>query len=143
LLAQVKRGVDELGTVKVDNSRLEEIKSGLGAVLGAAAGIKQTTLIEVVDLGLVRENMQGSKVALEQDKIIVLDTNNSRIVEVDPVAKTGKVVVGTEALGEAKYIGPYPKKFEVWSSKGVVECVTENFQCSVKNRKGLSLDKYY
>jgi hypothetical protein len=121
LLAQVEPALAELEQSKVKDDRLVRMRSQWGEVLGLVSGVRQVSLQEVVDLGLIRENMKGDKMAIDGKNIYILDTQSNRLVEVDIEKKSGKVIAGEEGLGKTKLLAVYPGKAEVWGDKGVVE----------------------
>jgi len=121
LLGQVEPVLAELESAGVKDERLTRLRSEWGEVLGAVSGVKAVTPLEIVNLGLVRENMQGDKIALDGSTLYVLDTQSNRLTEVDTGKKSGKVIAGEEGLGKTKLLATYPGRAEVWGDKGVVE----------------------
>lgn len=133
LLGQVQSGLAILPTGAIDkkDARWQEITTNLPTVLGAATGTRAVNLNEILDLGLVRQGMQGAIMRVSEDGLVVLDTVGDRLVLVDPVKKKGDVVGGVDALGKTQLLATYPGKAEVLSSKGVVECSIPTGSCKV------------
>jgi hypothetical protein len=131
VVPQIKELSEKMGKKK--DPRLAEIETGLPAVLGAATGTKSPTPEVVLDLTLLRSDLQGNYLKLTSDQgLVVLDTKASRLVLVDPSKKKGEVVAGQDNLGIARAVATYPSKVEVVSDKGVVECSQTGSACAVK-----------
>ncbi len=134
LLTEVDKEVASLSgfSQSKKDKDLAYIKSGFGEVLGVATGIKKTAGELVVDLALVRDGMTGTKIALGDNKLWVLDVAGSRLVSVDPAKKSAKVITGKETLGESKTMTVYPGVVTILGEKGIVECSVTGNQCPVK-----------
>jgi hypothetical protein len=130
LADQAQAGLDRLSESARQDKRLDEVKSGLGEVLGAAVGVKAANTKKVLDLSLVREDFRGAKMRLDDGgNLVVLDVGGQRVTKVDPDKKSGTVVVGKEQVGLAELVATYPGKLVVVNDKGVVECTVGNGQC--------------
>jgi hypothetical protein len=125
LLAEVQQRVNDLEANKVKDSRLTAIEAELPEVISTAAGVKKTQAVEVIDLGLVRTGMKGTKIALKEGMLVILDSEGDRVVTVDPIKKSGQVIAGKEGVGEAKLVATYPGKIEILSDKGMVQIVDD------------------
>lgn len=135
LLTEIKTDLADIhtkGGSKYTNKNLQAVESELEATINKSQGINEINLTEVLDLGLVRDGLTGQKLALQEEKLIVLDTESDRLVTVDPVKKSGAVIAGKEALGNTKLLATYPGKTMVFSEKGILECSMINNQCSIK-----------
>ncbi len=108
------------GTKKIDQ-RLAAIFGEWEGVWNEAMGTKVVEPELVVDLGLVREGMTGAKLEIRDGKLVVLDTQGDRLIEVNPEKKSVEVVAGKDDLGDAKLLATYPGKTVVLSDKGIVE----------------------
>ena len=133
LLGEIEGEVTKWKSDKVTkrDERVKQIVEEWAGVRAEAMGIKSGEGKVVFDLGLLREGMVGEKLEMRDGKLEVLDTQGGRLIEVDPVKKSGEVVAGKEALGQAKLLATYPGKTLVFSDKGVVQCSMSNVLCSV------------
>ncbi|GEM_PF-5072361 len=131
LLKEVEPEVQRFkGTKKIDQ-RMAVILEEWNGVWNEAMGTKTVQPELVVDLSLVREGMVGEKLKMRDGKLVVLDTQGDRLVEVDPEKKSAEVVAGKNDLGDAKLLATYPGKTVVFSDKGIVQCSMLNPQCSI------------
>ena len=133
LLGEIEGEVTKWKSDKVTkkDERVKQILGEWEAIRAEAMGIKSGEGKMVFDLGLLREGMTGEKLEIRDGKLEVLDTQGDRLIEVDPVKKSGEIVAGKEALGQARLLATYPGKVIVFSDKGVVQCSMSNVQCSV------------
>ena len=118
------------GTKKMDQ-RLAAILGEWEGAWNEAMGMKVVEPELVVDLGLVREGMTGAKLEIRDGKLVVLDTQSDRLIEVNPEKKSAEVVAGKDDLGDANLLATYPGKTVVFSDKGIVQCPMLNAQCSI------------
>ncbi|MEK7504341.1 MAG: hypothetical protein AAB550_02465 [Patescibacteria group bacterium] len=135
MLLEVKTEMTDirsLGGGKYKNLNLEQIEADYSTVVNKAMGINSILTTEVLDLSLIRDGLTGDKMTLLDGKLYVIDSTSDRLVSVDPVKKSGTVIAGKDILGEAKFIASYPGKIEIFSDKGVIECLVSGVQCSVK-----------
>jgi hypothetical protein len=135
LLPLVQQDLQTLEERKVTDSRIAEVRSEFGEVLGLATGTKKVQLSEVMDLGLVRDGMVGNGLGLSEGKLIVADKTANRIAIIDPDKKSGKVVAGADGVGEIKWVAGYPGKATILSDRGIIDCSLLTTTCSVKISK--------
>ncbi|MDP1743771.1 MAG: hypothetical protein Q8L51_03205, partial [Candidatus Amesbacteria bacterium] len=124
LLPEIKSELEDIqlkGGAKYKNSNLDIVARELTQIIDKSMGINKADLAEVLDLGLVRDGMTGEKMVWQEGKLLILDTELSRLISVDPVKKSGTVLLGSDAIGGAKFITSYPGKIEILTTKGVVE----------------------
>lgn len=137
LLAEVKEGLDGIDEKeKKENTRLAEIESSFGQVLGEASGLRTLTPREVFDLSLLREDMVGNKLGASSDmtsglRLVVWDEGGTRLVKLDLTKKSGEVIVAGDLVQGGKLIATYPEKVVVLGDKGIVECIVQNAKCKI------------
>lgn len=133
LLKEIDPEVQKLKNSKTQSKdkRVAQIAEEWEGVWNEAMGTKLVSTELIVDLGLVREGMTGERLEIRDGKLVVLDTQGGRLIEVDPEKKSAEVVAGKNDLGEAKLLAAYPGKTIVFSNKGVVQCSEKSTQCSV------------
>jgi len=125
MLAEVRTQIDQLEPKVKEDGRIAGIVNEYGEVLGAASGVKRVEGAEVVDLGLVRENLTGMAMVKSDDKLWVAG-NEGQIVEIDPARKNGQVRFG----GSATMLAAYPGRIYTWSGDGVSECAVPGSTCT-------------
>lgn len=126
LAERVKLGIEELDEKSREDKRLAEAAGGIGAVLGAATGVRPAELTLTLDLTLVRQGARGAQMVKNEGKLLVLDVEGARIVEVDPNKKSGNVILGEEAIGEARLAATYPGKLIVLTNQTIKQCPIPN-----------------
>ena len=104
---------------------LQGLQNQLGNVLGVASGVKQAEVETWMGLGLIRQNMKAEDLAWFEDRIVVLDRDEDRVVEISIGDKSSKVIAGKEQVGEVQEIGVYGKALYVLSDKGIMELVDD------------------
>lgn len=124
LLKEIKPTVESWQAGK-KNTQTAQILGDWTTVWDQAAGVKNVQPETVLDLGLVRENMKGVFLKKTSEGLLVADTDNSRLVAIDPIKKSGEVTTGKDDLGQIKLVATYPGKTIVLSDKGIVECQTK------------------
>ncbi len=135
MLLEIKDALADIrtkGGAKYKNTSLDSVELDLETTINKSKGINEVILQEVLDLTLIRDGLTGQRLAIQDDKLMVLDTVSNRVVTVDPVKKSGTVLVGSDVIGGAKLIASYPGKTEILSKNGIVECSVLSTQCSVK-----------
>lgn len=140
LLTQVTSQLESLKEQKIKDEQLIQIEANIGQVLGAASGVKTTPLETVMDLEWLRSGMVGTRLALLDGKLVVLDTQGDRLVVVDPGKKSGQVIAGQSDIGDAKLVATYPGKITVLSDKGLIECGVAGSCKSVVSEAGSGKD---
>jgi hypothetical protein len=130
LLTDVRNQIDELDDKTKKDVRIAELMAEFGEVLGAASGVKKVEGVEVVDLGLIRENLSGRKMARGEGTIWVAGSEG-RMVEVDPARKSGRIVWGREDVGDVSGVATYPGKVYGWQKDGMKECTISSKQCKL------------
>lgn len=133
VLLEIKETLADIrakGGAKYKNPSLDSIELELATTINKAKGINEIVLTEVLDLTLVRDGLTGQKLAMQEDKLIVLDTISSRLITVDPNKKSGTVSVGSDVIGGSKLMASYPGKTEILTNSGIVEC--QNGKCQNK-----------
>lgn len=121
LVEEIKIGLNQVSGKNIKDSRIAEIQQGLTEVERTASGINNLTGGEIVDLALIREGMSGKKMTFREGIIWIVDGEGTRLIKVDPVKKTGEVVLGKEEISGASLLASYPGKTEILAQKGVVE----------------------
>ncbi len=109
--------------------RVKTIRDQLPILIEEAIGVKRVDLSELIDLGLVREGMKATKLALLSGKIWGLDTSEGRLVSVDIKKKSGDVIAGADDLGKPIALASYPGRVVIFGDKGGVQCDTGNSKC--------------
>ncbi|MDO8487685.1 MAG: hypothetical protein Q7S31_00025 [bacterium] len=134
LLAEVDAQVKKLAETKKGqkDERLANVTSDFGQVLGAATGVKPVQPSEVLDLNWIRPDMVGSRLALAEGKLVVLDNQANRLALVNPDKKSGEILAGVADLGRTTAVASYPGKIMVASDKGLIECLLPQFKCTLK-----------
>jgi hypothetical protein len=135
LLPEIKSELEDIqlkGGAKYKNSNLDIVARELTQIIDKSMGINKADLAEVLDLGLVRDGMTGERMVWQEGKLLVLDTALSRLVSVDPVKKSGKVIAGKDQLDSVKLLASYPGKTEVLSNTGIIECQNDKCQNKIK-----------
>ncbi len=131
LLKEIEPEVQRFKGTKKTDQRLVAILGEWEGAWNEAMGTKVVEPELVVDLGLVREGMAGTKLETRDGKLVVLDTQGDRLIEVNPEKKSAEVVAGKDDLGDAKLLATYPGKATILSEKGIVQCSVLSTQCSV------------
>ncbi|KKU02668.1 MAG: hypothetical protein UX99_C0012G0014 [Candidatus Amesbacteria bacterium GW2011_GWB1_47_26] len=133
LLKEIDPEVQKLKNSKTQSKdkRVMQIVGEWEGVWNEAMGTKVAQPELVLDLGLVREGMVGEKLEMRDGKLVVLDTQGDRLIEVNPGKKSAEVVAGKNDLGEARLLATYPGKTVVLSDKGIVECQGLGAKCQV------------
>lgn len=123
LLKEIDPEVQKLKNSKTQSKdkRVAQIAEEWEGVWNEAMGTKSASPELIVDLGLVREGMTGERLEIRDGKLVVLDTQGGRLIEVDPGKKSAEVVAGKNDLGVARLLATYPGKTVVLSDKGIVE----------------------
>ncbi len=135
LLPEIKSELEDIqlkGGAKYKNSNLDIVARELTQIIDKSMGINKADLAEVLDLSLVRDGMTGEKMVWQEGKLLVLDTALSRLISVDPVKKSGKVIAGKDQLDSVKLLASYPGKTEVLSNTGIIECQNDKCQNKIK-----------
>ncbi|MEK7163975.1 MAG: hypothetical protein AAB768_02405 [Patescibacteria group bacterium] len=135
MLAEIKDTLADIrakGGVKYKNPSLDSLELELPTVINKSKGINEIAPTEILDLTLIRDGFSGQKMAIQDDKLMVLDSISNRVIVVDPVKKSGAVLVGSDVIGGASLIAAYPGKTEILSKNGIVECSVLITHCSVK-----------
>ena len=104
LLKEIEPEVQRFKGTKKTDQRLMAIL-GEWEAWNEAMGTKVVEPELVVDLGLVREGMAGTKLETRDGKLVVLDTQGDRLIEVNPEKKSAEVVAGKDNLGRRKALG--------------------------------------
>jgi hypothetical protein len=120
LLLQVKRETETVAGEKKDE-RLTTIMNEWQLVWDEAAGIKKIQTEELLDLGLVRDGMNGDKMAKLDDELLILDIKLGRVASVNSKTAAGKVVAGGEEWESVREIGVYPGRIYVSGAKTIWE----------------------
>jgi len=135
MLLEIKETLADIrsqGGTKYKNPSLDSLELELPAIINKSNGINEIVPTEILDLTLVRDGFSGQQMAIQDDKLMVLDPVSNRVIAVDPVKKSGTVLVGSDVIGGAKLIASYPGKTEIMTKNGIVECSVLSAQCSVK-----------
>ncbi len=136
LLAEIKTDFEDIqvkGGAKYKNTNLDTVARDLAETLDRSQGINKVIPTEVLDLGLIRDGMTATRMAWQEDHLLVLDTVGSRLVSVDPVKKSGKVIVGKDQIGIPKLLSSYPGKTEILTDIGIIECQNDKCQNKIKS----------
>ena len=132
LVMEAGERLEELRVGGAGDERWVTLESKYKRLKEEAGGIVRPSPKEIIDLGLVREGMVGKKMVKTDEKLMVLDVKEGRLVEVNPSRGSGEVVAGGEMFAGAKLIASYPGKLMVLSNKGIAECPMVNIQCSIR-----------
>lgn len=135
MLVEIKEDLADIrgrGGTKYKNPSLDSIEQELPAIINKSKGINEIVPTEVLDLTLIRDGLTGQKLAMQDDKLMVLDTISGRLIEVDPVKKSGSVIAGQDVLGKTSLLASYPGKTEILSENGIVECQNSKCQNKIK-----------
>ena len=109
--------------------RVKTVREKIPGLIEKAYGVNRTELSELIDWGLIREGMRVLKISLIGGKLWGIDTNESRLVNVDIKKKSGSVVAGADAVGKPVALATYPGRVVVFGDKGGVQCDTGNAKC--------------
>lgn len=145
LLPEIKTELEDIqfkGGSKYKNSNLETVARELPATLDKSMGLNRAELTEVLDLRLVRDGMIGTKMGWFEGKLLVLDTNASRLVLVDPIKKSGTVLLGGDVIAGARLVASYPGKTEILADKGIIELQNSKSKLQIVSDKdwGTTID---
>ncbi len=131
LLAEVDVGLQGLAKDFSSDPRLDEVRAGMGDVLGAVSGTQALSPTLLVDLGLLREGIQAKGI-VQQDKFLwVMDASGERVIQVNPGTGAPKIVFGQSQLGSSQSISAYPGKLFLLTEKGVASCALEGSSCQI------------
>ena len=131
LLAGIKQAMEGLEEGKKSET-LETVNSEWQQVWDEAAGITQIQTQELLDLGLVRDDMEGSRMVKSEEVLVVLDQLSGRVAEINTKTGAGKVIAGGDELAGAKGIAVYPGRILVLGSDAIWEVTGGNVQSIIK-----------
>jgi hypothetical protein len=119
LLEQMQGQLEEYRTGAKTNDRVTAILTEWDDVWMKASGITKPELTELINLSLVREGVAAGGMDLSDAKLYVLDTQGSRVIEVNLSKGSGDVVGGGVVGG--KLIAGYPGKVFILAEKGIIQ----------------------
>lgn len=121
LFIEAKSIVDSLVAKDVKDPRLDGLKNNLENDAGTILGKVDAKVTIYRDFSVVRSGIIAAKIALDKNKMAILDTGGQRIIAVSATNKETEVVAGPEKIGSAESVAVSGKDYYVFSDKGVVK----------------------
>src|SRR3989344_4268523 len=138
LVQEVASGLKALDVKEEKDARIEEIESELERVREEAMGARRGEAREVGGLGLVREGRKrGRMVRGEEGELVVLDSEEGRVIAVSLKQNNGKVIAQAEG---GKLTAFYPEKTVVLTEAGVVQTSNSKLQVPTDSEWGGIVD---
>lgn len=108
----------------IKDPRIEELAKNLEEKRVELLGEVNAQTEVLVDLSLIRSDLAGVLMKKDEERVLVLDAQEDRLVEFDVFGKGVRVLSGRKQIGEAVSAGLYGKRSFVYSEKGVVEVLS-------------------
>ncbi len=110
LIFKAKSEVQTLKDKKINDPEIDKVWQSIKDKLGTLGGIYEVEPSIYLDLTLVASGFQGDFISKSEDGILVLDTNNKRLINIDIGNKKTSTLAGPSELsktltGVAKYSG--------------------------------------
>lgn len=136
LLASVKAALEDAINQKSD-TRLTQIQEQWQQVWDEAAGIVQINPEELLDLGLVRDEMEGDKMVKLDEDLLILDSDSGRVAEINSETGSGKILAGSDELAGAKDLAAYPGRVMVMGADNIWEVTGEKTVSVIDDEEAL------
>lgn len=131
LLEQIRGQLEEYRTGGKTNEKVTAILTEWDEIWMKASGIVSPDLTELINLNLVREGVLAGGMAMSDGKLYILDSQGSRVIEVNLSKGSGNVVGGGVTGG--RLIAGYPGKVLVLSEKGLLQLGISDPKVKVDN----------
>jgi len=125
LILSARSIVLELEKEKIKDSQLEELANKIKEDFGRITGTYEVGSDLFLDLSLVSSGFKGSKISLSSARILVLDQEGQRLVEIEPATKKTRILAGPDLIPGSVDIAAYAGRSFVLTRVGLFEVVSD------------------
>ncbi len=135
LLGDARVSLLELKKSSSQNSsevkKIDELISQIGQALEAASQTYKINPQVFFDLGLLKENGQGVKMANTSDSLIIIDSKNLSLYQINIQSKKGKIIGGGDELTGYKQLAGSEESIYLLVGKGILKCQISSAKCKI------------
>lgn len=121
LMMNAKSKAQELKDEGIKDQELDTLIAQITDSMGSVGGIYEESPQLFLDLGLLSSGFNGSEMALSDDRMLVLDTNASKLVSIEVSTKKTQILAGPDDIAGAKKTAVYTTRNFVVSDDEILE----------------------